>query len=106
MKEEENKKNYYPIINIIVAATLKRGIGFQNKIPWKLPSDLHFFSKITSQTKDEKKKNVCIMGRKTYFSIPEKFRPLKNRFNIVLTRNKETFPMYIFCYYKDKINII
>ena len=37
------------------------------------------------------KYNVVIMGRKTYFSLPEEHRPLKNRLNIVLTSNPEQF---------------
>jgi len=34
-------------------------------------------------------KNAVVMGRKTWFSIPEKYRPLEGRYNFILTRNKE-----------------
>eukprot|EP00878_Enallax_costatus_P022561 GHUV01023943.1.p1 GENE.GHUV01023943.1~~GHUV01023943.1.p1 ORF type:complete len:169 (-),score=59.59 GHUV01023943.1:506-1012(-) len=44
-----------------------------------------YFKKLTSQTSSPKLKNAVIMGRKTFLSIPEKFRPLRGRLNIVLT---------------------
>jgi len=71
------KKN----IIIIVAMTPERVIGCQGKIPWHLPSDLKRFKKLTEF-------KVVVMGRKTYESLPEKFRPLPNRINVVLSRNK------------------
>jgi dihydrofolate reductase len=49
-----------------------------------------YFKKLTSQTSSPKLKNAVIMGRKTFLSIPEKFRPLKGRLNIVLTSNPPT----------------
>jgi len=45
-----------------------------------------FFKDITSRTKDKTKQNDVIMGRITYLSIPDKYRPLKNRFNCVISR--------------------
>lgn len=69
--------------SIIVAADLKNGIGKNGKIPWHLPSDLKFFSRITRGNG----KNVVIMGRTTWDSLPPKHRPLPDRKNIVLTRN-------------------
>jgi dihydrofolate reductase len=49
---------------------------------------------MTKKREDESKKNVVIMGRKTYLGIPESKRPLPERFNIVLTRNpnSESYP--------------
>lgn len=73
--------------SIIVAHDLNLGIGILNTLPWKLSGDMSFFKKTTSETKDEAKQNVVIMGKNTYESIPEKFRPLPNRFNIVLSKN-------------------
>lgn len=49
-----------------------------------------YFKKLTSQTSSPKLKNAVIMGRKTFLSIPEKFRPLRGRLNIVLTSNPPT----------------
>lgn len=71
--------------NIITAYDQKRGIGKDNKLPWHLPEDLKYFTKITKGDQADKQ-NVVIMGRKTWESIPEKFRPLPGRINVVLTR--------------------
>lgn len=49
--------------------------------------DMAYFKKLTSHTSSPKVKNAVIMGRKTFLSIPEKFRPLRGRLNIVLTSN-------------------
>lgn len=77
--------------DIIVAMTKEtQGIGMNGKIPWRLPTDMKFFSTMTTTTLTHDKKNACIMGRKTYFSIPPKFRPLPNRINIVLSRDSNT----------------
>jgi dihydrofolate reductase len=57
-----------------------RVIGRDGDLPWHLPGDLKHFKELTSG-------GTVVMGRKTYESIPERFRPLPNRRNIVLTRN-------------------
>jgi dihydrofolate reductase len=59
-----------------------RGIGLKGTIPWKLRDDLEHFYQIT-------KGGVVIMGRNTWESIPLSRRPLKERFNIVLTCHPE-----------------
>lgn len=74
--------------DIIVAATKDRGIGKDGSIPWKIPADLKFFKTTTTSTVVNGKINAVIMGRKTYFSIPEKYRPLSDRMNIVVSRDK------------------
>ena len=71
--------------NLIVAQQADRGIGKDNKIPWYVPEDLNYFSKITQENQDNRK-NVVVMGRKTWESIPLTQRPLKNRVNIILSR--------------------
>ena len=69
-------------INIIVAASENGVIGNNNDLPWYLPTDLKYFKSITEG-------NIVIMGRKCWESIPESFKPLSNRLNIVLSKNKD-----------------
>jgi len=72
--------------SIVVAMTPNRGIGYQGKLPWeKLPPDMEHFKKITGNVTNDKNENAVIMGRKTWESIPSKFRPLPGRLNIVVT---------------------
>jgi dihydrofolate reductase len=69
------------IISLIAAVSKNRVIGRNNDLPWKLPDDMKYFMQTT-------KGHPVIMGRKNFDSLPEKFKPLKDRTNIVLTRNK------------------
>ena len=46
-----------------------------------------YFKELTSRTADPSKQNAVVMGRKTWESIPTKFRPLAGRVNIVLSRS-------------------
>lgn len=77
-------------MNLVVAACTNRGIGINGRLPWKLGADMMFFKKITSQTRDLTRKNAVLMGRKTWDSIPAKFRPLANRINIIVSSTLET----------------
>lgn len=74
--------------DIIVAVDRKNGIGKNGALPWNLPEDMKHFKAVTLAVSDPRKQNAVIMGRKTWESIPEKFRPLTGRLNIVLTTNK------------------
>jgi len=67
--------------NIIVCVDKNGGISKDGEIPWKCEEDLRFFRNTTIG----EEKNVVIMGRKTYQSIPEKFRPLPKRHNVVIS---------------------
>merc|ERR1711982_42831 len=60
--------------------------GKDGALPWRLPGDMKFFKRVTTAA-DEGRKNAVVMGRKTWDSIPEKFRPLPGRYNVVLTRS-------------------
>ncbi len=73
--------------SIIVAVDKHFGIGKNNAIPWHLPADLKYFASITTTVHNPQKKNAVMMGRKTFESIPESRRPLKNRLNVVLSHN-------------------
>lgn len=72
--------------SIIVAADEANGIGKGGRLPWHLPVDMAFFKRTTTE-RPEGTVNYVIMGRKTFESIPAKFRPLANRTNIVLSRS-------------------
>jgi dihydrofolate reductase len=74
-----------PPFSIIVAATQSRGIGYNGSLPWRISGDMAYFKKVTTETMDKSKRNSVIMGKKTWLSIPEKFRPLSNRLNIVIS---------------------
>jgi dihydrofolate reductase len=72
--------------SIIVAISDNGVIGNEGGIPWRIKKDMGFFKEITTRGSDN---NVVIMGRKTWESIPKKFRPLPERHNIIVTRNPE-----------------
>ncbi|MBI3314748.1 MAG: dihydrofolate reductase [Candidatus Omnitrophica bacterium] len=73
--------------SIVVAMDDRRGIGKNGGIPWHLSEDLKYFKDMTTATSGPSGKNAVIMGRKTWGSLPAKFRPLPNRLNVVLSRN-------------------
>lgn len=66
------------MVSLIVAVAENGAIGKNNDLIWYLPKDLHYF-------KSKTKGHTVIMGRKNYFSIPEKYRPLPGRDNVVVT---------------------
>lgn len=68
-------------ITAILAMTNEGIIGKNNSLPWNIPEDLKRFKELTTD-------QVVIMGRNTFFSLPEKFRPLPNRRNIVFSSEK------------------
>lgn len=73
---------------VVVAATAENmGIGRNGDLPWKLAGDMAYFKRKTSNVVNSTKMNAVIMGRKTWESIPEKFRPLSKRFNVILSKN-------------------
>jgi dihydrofolate reductase len=75
-------------ISIIVAVSrITNGIGIKGQLPWHLTSDLKRFRELTISTVDTNKQNAIVMGRKTWESLPLKYRPLPNRVNVVLSRD-------------------
>ena len=69
-------------ISIVVAVSDNNAIGAGGNLLWRLPKDMEYFKKITLG-------HHVLMGRKTWDSIPQKFRPLPGRTNIIITRQKD-----------------
>jgi dihydrofolate reductase len=66
------------VVAIVVAHSTNRVIGRDGALPWRLPSDLRRFRELTSG-------HTVLMGRRTYESLPDAFRPLPGRRNLVLS---------------------
>ena len=94
-------------LTLILAATPSLGIGKSGGLPWpQLKKEMGYFARVTKRTTPtgisegdavgematkRQRVNAVVMGRKTWDSIPEKFRPLKGRVNVVVTRSVERF---------------
>ena len=74
-------------INFVVSIIQNHVIGIGNDLAVRSKDDLKNFYKITTDEYPEGSNNIIIMGYNTWISIPEKNRPLKNRMNIILTKN-------------------
>jgi dihydrofolate reductase len=68
----------------IAAMDEGRVIGNSGRLPWHLPGDMKHFQTLTAG-------HTVMMGRKTYESLPERFRPLPGRLNVVVTRRPHAF---------------
>lgn len=71
-----------PTLTLIAACARGGVIGIENRMPWHLPEDMKFFREAT-------RGKPVIMGRKTWESLPDAFRPLPGRLNIVVSRNPD-----------------
>jgi dihydrofolate reductase len=71
-----------PRINLIYARADNGVIGHEGTMPWHLPEDLAHFKALTMAC-------PVIMGRKTWDSLPMRFRPLPGRTNVVITRQPD-----------------
>ena len=68
------------MIALVVAYSANRVIGRDGGLPWHLPTDLRRFKRLTSG-------GTVVMGRRTWDSLPDRFRPLPGRRNVVVSRN-------------------
>jgi dihydrofolate reductase len=66
------------MVSIVVALSRNRVIGRDGALPWRLPTDLARFRELTTG-------HAVVMGRKTFESLPARFRPLPDRRNLVLS---------------------
>ncbi|MBF0388190.1 MAG: dihydrofolate reductase [Candidatus Omnitrophica bacterium] len=69
---------------VILAVDEKMGLGKGNALPWRLSRDMQRFREVTIPAA-EGKLNAVVMGRRTWESLPAKFRPLPGRINVVLS---------------------
>ena len=83
LKNCKNQKKF----SIIVATDEKKWIWKNNDLAWKLSADLKNFKKITGEA-DNWKINAVVMWRKTWESIPNRFKPLPGRKNFILSSQK------------------
>ena len=67
-----------PPVALVWAQARNRVIGADGRLPWHLPEDLKLFRALTTGS-------TVVMGRRTWESLPERFRPLPGRTNVVLT---------------------
>ncbi|KAM0285343.1 hypothetical protein ACHAQH_001532 [Verticillium albo-atrum] len=81
-------------LTLIVAATRTMGIGLNGTLPWTgLKREMAYFARVTKRlpaSAPPTALNAVIMGRKTWESIPPRFRPLKGRLNVVISRSAST----------------
>lgn len=70
------------LISLIAAVARNHVIGKDNDLPWHLPDDMKYFMQTT-------RGHHVLMGRKNYQSIPQKFRPLPDRVNMVVTHQAD-----------------
>jgi dihydrofolate reductase len=68
-------------VGLVWAQTTAGVIGKDGDMPWHLPEDMKHFTRLTTG-------HPVIMGRKTWLSFPDKYRPLPGRTNIVVTRQE------------------
>jgi dihydrofolate reductase len=73
------------MLTLVVAYARNGVIGRDGGLPWHLPTDMRHFREVTGD-------GTVLMGRKTYMSIPEKFRPLPGRRNVVLSASGASAP--------------
>ncbi|MGO9322303.1 MAG: dihydrofolate reductase [Solirubrobacteraceae bacterium] len=70
------------MVSIVVAYACNGVIGRDGGLPWHLPSDMKRFRELTSE-------RTVVMGRRTFESLPDRYRPLPNRRNLVLSSRRD-----------------
>jgi dihydrofolate reductase len=70
------------MISLVVARAANGTIGLSGELPWQLPSDMRHFRELTTG-------HTVLMGRKTFESLPPRYRPLPGRRNLVLSSSAE-----------------
>ena len=73
------------MVCLVVAYAANRAIGRDGDLPWRLPSDMRRFRELTTG-------HAVLMGRRTFESLPDAYRPLPQRRNLVLSRSERYEP--------------
>lgn len=68
-------------VRLIWAQAANGVVGYDNELPWRIPEDLARFRALTTG-------GTVVMGRRTWESLPPRFRPLPGRRNVVVTRDR------------------
>lgn len=72
-------------IALIVAVDIRNGISRNNVIPWRIKEDSNFFQDVTKRQYEINKMNALIMGKNTWKALPDEFRGLKDRINVIVS---------------------
>jgi dihydrofolate reductase len=75
-----SRNPHQPLLSLIAAVARNGAIGRNNQLLWREPEDQRHFRRVTMGS-------PVLMGRKTWESLPERFRPLPGRRNLVLSRD-------------------
>lgn len=86
------------VYSVIAAVSKNGGIGYKGDLPWRLKKEMAYFNRMTTQVNREGVQNAVIMGRNTWQSIPDKFKPLKGRVNVVISNTLSSMPEGILLY--------
>ena len=87
---------FKPFTLVFAITYPQRGFGYKGQLPWPyIPQEMKHFVRVTTQLNPmfEGRSNAVIMGRRTWESIPEEKKPLKNRLNVVLSSSKSIEPI-------------
>jgi len=73
---------------VVAAVDEEGGIGRGGQLPWRLPGDMEHCREVTTAA-PAGRRNAVLMGRRTWESLPERFRPLPGRLNLVLSHQED-----------------
>lgn len=76
-------------VNLITAICENNGIGLKNALPWRLKKEMQYFTSHTTKTENHDLQNAVVMGRKTWNSVPAKYKPFSDRLNVVISRSQQ-----------------
>uniref|UniRef100_A0A2S2P348 dihydrofolate reductase n=1 Tax=Schizaphis graminum TaxID=13262 RepID=A0A2S2P348_SCHGA len=86
------------VYNVIAAVSKNGGIGYKGNLPWRIKKEMEYFNRMTTQVNQSGVQNAVIMGRCTWQSIPDKYRPLKGRKNVVISKTLKSVPEGVLLY--------